>query len=368
MADPLLFAPEEADRIFEELGTLRVDLDDDPLAFGPKRLNKKVAEVRRMLDRCERIFLDVSQRLYATRRALRIATTEIDLAKKSLFANDPETRAGRSVADREAIASGKLSKSIRRMNELESSSLDLEQVLSAVKSKRADLKDTEGRLKDQVRLCQEELGLGHNWGSMVPSAEMRVDLRGAHGVPDDAREIANIIATVEGEVHLARETGDWMDPVVASNLPEEKEEEVPPASSKLLTPITEWDLPEVQEAPSPKKLLQKPLESFPLAGTRCSVCREPQYQSPSGLTCPNGHGGADPLEEEELLPKSLPRSSDVVLPGTVTAAAADSFLSTFSFEDAPVKEIKEKKVGPKPEHLAEPDFLADLLADFESNA
>jgi hypothetical protein len=30
-------------------------------------------------------------------------------------------------------------------------------------------------------------------------------------------------------------------------------------------------------------------------GTRCSVCGEPQFQTPSGTVCKNGHGGADPL-------------------------------------------------------------------------
>lgn len=34
-----------------------------------------------------------------------------------------------------------------------------------------------------------------------------------------------------------------------------------------------------------------------LTGTLCSECREPQFETPSGATCVNGHGGADPLEE-----------------------------------------------------------------------
>jgi hypothetical protein len=28
----------------------------------------------------------------------------------------------------------------------------------------------------------------------------------------------------------------------------------------------------------------------------CGVCKEPQFETPSGVTCVNGHGGADPLE------------------------------------------------------------------------
>lgn len=32
--------------------------------------------------------------------------------------------------------------------------------------------------------------------------------------------------------------------------------------------------------------------------TLCSVCKEPQFSTPSGLVCKNGHGGAPSIEEE----------------------------------------------------------------------
>lgn len=40
--------------------------------------------------------------------------------------------------------------------------------------------------------------------------------------------------------------------------------------------------------------------------TLCSTCQNPQYNSPSGITCANGHGGAPayeppPFDEEPLL-------------------------------------------------------------------
>jgi len=40
-------------------------------------------------------------------------------------------------------------------------------------------------------------------------------------------------------------------------------------------------------------LLENPEEELDYTGTRCSVCGEEQYDTPSGVTCPNGHGGAD---------------------------------------------------------------------------
>lgn len=364
--DPLLFLPEEAESIFTELGQLRVELDEDPLAFGPKRLNKKVAEVRRMLDRCERIFLDVSQRMYGTRRALRIAATEIDLTKKSLYANDPETRAGRSVADREAIATGKLAKEMRRMHELDSSALDLEAVLTVVKSKRSDLKDTEGRLKDQVRLCQEEMSLGQHWGSRLHSSDT-MTLQAGHPVPDDAKAVADIIASVDGEVHLAKEAGSWEDPPEDEDVTEEPP--LPPLPpTRPLTPARPVPATVAPSLPSPD--LFPPLESFPLTGTRCSECKEPQYESPSGTVCKNGHGGYPALEEPEGAPELLPEVSsppaaNVALPGTVSSNDADSFLADFSMEEDP-KKIS-KKGSPSPTHMAEPDFLLDFLSEFESS-
>lgn len=35
-------------------------------------------------------------------------------------------------------------------------------------------------------------------------------------------------------------------------------------------------------------------------GTACSVCREPQFATDGGPSCVNGHGGAEPLEEDPL--------------------------------------------------------------------
>lgn len=32
-----------------------------------------------------------------------------------------------------------------------------------------------------------------------------------------------------------------------------------------------------------------------LTVTFCSICREPQFNTPAGITCKNGHGGAEPL-------------------------------------------------------------------------
>ena len=40
-------------------------------------------------------------------------------------------------------------------------------------------------------------------------------------------------------------------------------------------------------------------EPIKLTGTKCSVCGKMQFETLSGVTCANGHGGADPMEEDD---------------------------------------------------------------------
>lgn len=221
--DEMSFPQQEADRMFTELGELWVELDDDPLIYGPKRLNSKTSQVRRMLDRLEKLYLSVSKKLQLSNRAMRIAVTDLDIAKKELFANDPETMSGRSVSDREAIASGKLEREIKTVNELHLTTEDLNAVLVVIKAKRADLKDTESRLRDQIRLCSEEIGLGGRWGSKVPGAP-EVNGRPAMVSSNDGITdlMVDFLAGVDSEITLSRDDGTWSDGAQAESVADTK--------------------------------------------------------------------------------------------------------------------------------------------------
>jgi len=203
------FGQDEADIIFKELIDLDMELDEDPLSFGPKRINNKISFVRGMLSRCEREFLDVSQQLHTMKRSLKIDTLKLELAKNNLFANDPETRAGKSVSDREAIAAGKLHQEMMNVHDLEMAVDSLTAVWMAVKTKRADLKDIENRLKDQFRLCLEEVGLGAHWGTRNIG-----DISLNPGLADQAKisDLTDLLNGVDVEINLGKVEGSWEDP------------------------------------------------------------------------------------------------------------------------------------------------------------
>ncbi|NBR66902.1 MAG: hypothetical protein EBT79_06415, partial [Actinobacteria bacterium] len=160
-------------RIFTALASMEVSLDSDPLSHGPKRMNSKIAVCRNHLDRCQQIYLQMSNDHHVLNRAMRLSKVEFDLRMQDMLTNDPETRAGRSVRDREAIATMKLRDEREAMATIESSISDLDAVMTVVKAKRDDLKDILGRIRDQLKLCQEEIGLGGRWGT-APAPGQRV--------------------------------------------------------------------------------------------------------------------------------------------------------------------------------------------------
>jgi len=220
VSDPAL-DPARMDKFYADLTSMNLVLDADPLELGPKRLNSKIAECRGYLTRCERIFLELSQDLHRYKSRLRTAKADMHLAKMDLFANDPEVRMGRNVADRDAIASNRLRAQAEEIDFLTSAVEDLSAVVVVVKAKRADLKDSQGRLKDQLKVCQEEISLGARWGRSFPP------LSGSHG---------SVLGPAQDEVNL----------LMASVMKEKKEvraRELPPVEEDITIPEPALELP-----------------------------------------------------------------------------------------------------------------------------
>lgn len=186
--------------VYDTLSNMDVDLDGDPLQFGPKRLNGKVAACRRHLTRCQQIYLQLADDLQRLNREHRRAKLDYDMALQDLLTNDPSVRSGSSVRDREAIAGTRLRAEREYVSSLEASQGDVETILQVVKAKREDLKDVQGRIRDQIKLCQEEIGLGGMWGSAPPpDTKTRVDLDARPRVDTGAMEDLNRIARAINE-------------------------------------------------------------------------------------------------------------------------------------------------------------------------
>jgi hypothetical protein len=248
-----------AQRIFAALSEMEVSLDADPISHGPKRMNSKIAVCRNHLDRCQQIFLQTSNDLHVLNRALRVAKVEFDLRMQDMLTNDPETRAGRSVRDREAIATMKLRDERESMATIESSISDLDAVMVVVKAKRDDLKDTLGRIRDQLKLCQEEIGLGSRWGS-APAHGQTVPPRSAASGVDPF-----VLATMDAIPGDAELSFSDLDRIVQASMTAQAKADEAVVSEQLPDPPAEILVPDAVLVPDvePNKVPATPVVTEP---------------------------------------------------------------------------------------------------------
>jgi putative protein kinase ArgK-like GTPase of G3E family len=49
---------------------------------------------------------------------------------------------------------------------------EIDDLMTVVKAKRSDLRDTQSRLRDQIKLCHDEISLGSRWGDKKPTIQL----------------------------------------------------------------------------------------------------------------------------------------------------------------------------------------------------
>lgn len=154
--------------VYEELKNMEVFLDPNPIEFGPRRFNNRIAQVRALLTRLEQLYLQASEDWHFFRRQITSRTTIYELEKRELMVNDPRCRMGRHQGERGDLADVQLRPQIEEIRELELAAYDLETLMTAIKSRRTDLKDTQLRMREQMKLIEHDLGMGARWGDAAP--------------------------------------------------------------------------------------------------------------------------------------------------------------------------------------------------------
>jgi len=185
-------------RVHKELRSMPdIDLDADPLAVGPKAMNNKKAAISNQLRRCTALQLQLLEDRGWFEHELAREKGKYEIAYTDLLAHNPHVRAGRSTADREAAARVILAEAVARIKDLELSVEDLERLLIAVKTKVTDLRNKQAQLRDQLKICEHELGLGAHWGQPTGTAYPMPKLKPEAVTADDVAVVDDLIAQVE---------------------------------------------------------------------------------------------------------------------------------------------------------------------------
>jgi len=190
--------------VYEELKGMTVKLDPNPIMYGPTRFNHRIAKVRALLSRVEQIFLQVSEDLHWFKRLARGKRTLFELERRELIVNDPNCRMGRSQGEREAIADVQLRAEIEEINDLNAKAEDLEILMVAIKSKRTDLKDIQGRMRDQIKMIDQDLNMGARWGKAEGSNPVSDNFGSSDGID-------SLLASVDEDMGISQEE-DFEEP------------------------------------------------------------------------------------------------------------------------------------------------------------
>jgi hypothetical protein len=276
----------DLDRIrdmYSELKKMQVKLDPNPIEYGPKRFNTRIARVRAMLNRVDQIFLQTSEDLHYFQRIINAKQTYYELEKRELMVNDPRCRVGRSQQEREALADVQLRGQIEEIIELKQATHDLETMMVSIKSKRTDLKDAQGRMRDQMKLIEHDIGMGARWGNHAPSAEFNETADEIDGMlkavdrdfgidPDEDEEEdeeEDEIEEEEGEVEVEEKTVE-IEPQPEPPKPQRSRK--PKAASKAKEPEPELDAPSsgvldflgnvLEEPPKARPPIEQPVLTF----------------------------------------------------------------------------------------------------------
>jgi hypothetical protein len=155
---------EEVNAIYEEVMAMTMNLDPDPIRYGPESLQDKNASVQNFLSRLERISMNVNHKYHIAQRSRLRKSQILEMRTKDLIANDEHVRSGASIKDRTARAHMILRDEVEEVDALDLMLGDCELVLKVLNTKRNELKNLQQRIKDQFKMVQEEIALGGRWG------------------------------------------------------------------------------------------------------------------------------------------------------------------------------------------------------------
>lgn len=365
--------PERVNQIYSRLPQLVVDLDPDPAGRGAAYLQDLISRVRGMLNEVG-VYLQEVLRVKGDQESeLEALTSSFEVASNELLANDDRVTRLPAVQDRMAMINVLLREDYRAILDKRKEVNDIGHVERAVRHRHRELEQTMSAIRLQRSLLQTEIRTGAMYGDendasrgdswtgkdddldgdeidrLMAEAEAEETAQATAGVEAEiqAEDEAEVQADEEAEVTAAAseevQVEDFPDDVSVGD-PVQLEESVVVETSgddldDFLTSLTEGDI-----SPDDDPMLL------------CSVCGEPQIDTPSGLVCKNGHGGVpsepDPEPKPEP-PKEKPKSEK---PKTKKTTSKPKPVDSDPEEDPDVAAF-----------LDEEDDFADIFDDVEKD-
>ena len=153
--------------IFKVISEADVDLDYDPIAKGPKFLNRKVAHCRNLTNDIQKLEREIEIEILMHGRKLNTLETEYEIKMNDKLSNDVEVKRLSSVSDRKAKAKDLLKDLYLEIEEARQDLTDLQHISSVVQSKLRELREVTSNIRLQRQLIKHEMDLDTYQGDNV---------------------------------------------------------------------------------------------------------------------------------------------------------------------------------------------------------
>ena len=277
-----VLSSEVLDAMLEDIGSFSVELAEDPTLpqFGHKYLQQIVSKCRHFTNRTMDYMQTCKRHEKVVRRELKTLELDLEFKMKEKLADDALVRTQPSIEDRKALASSMLREEHESIAHLQVKLMDLEETSKVLRMRYQDLQRTSSEIKMQWGLVKDD----------------RDDQRGG-GEGRTRETIGRDRSIPNGMTPAIRSEpispSDILDP---SKRPDDLPDPVDSVHAEMISHFLDRNSPKPEHRMESNHSTLKHRNN----GLQCPECKKPQFDTPSGASCVNGHGGLNgaPFEME----------------------------------------------------------------------
>ena len=263
------FTEAQLDQMLEEAAGYEVDLCLDPTLphLGAKYLQGVISKCRNYTNRVIFYLQSVLREEKELKREIKKSELDLEFKMSLKLSDDPVVRAQPSIEDRKAVANSLLAVENEALAQLRIDIISVQETAKILRMKYNDLQRTSGDIKLQRSIVKDDKDDRLLGGGGYDAPQSKQDGSTHDNLPPHVRSI------------------DPKDILDQDKRPVDMPEPENPEDADMIASFL-------------SRHPEKDNQFFQSIGKRCIICKKPQFNTQSGISCELGHGGAPSIEDE----------------------------------------------------------------------
>lgn len=262
--------------MLEEVAGYEIDLCVDPTLphLGAKYLQSVISKCRNYTNRVIFYLQSVLREEKELKREIKKSELDLEFKMTLKLSDDPVVRAQPSIEDRKAVANSLLAAENEALAHLRIDMISVQETAKILRMRYNDLQRTSADIKLQRSIVKDDKDDRLLGGSGYDTPQSNQDGSTQDNLPPHVRPV------------------DPKDILDQNKRPVDMPEPKNPDDADMIASFL-YRHPEKDDRYTPQQ-----------TGKRCIICKKPQFNTPSGITCELGHGGAPSIEDGDEDSKS----------------------------------------------------------------